>query len=131
MNNYDLTGYISPIQRIAKEVQVRIEEHEGQILMKAVHDVGFDVNQHELLKALAYDREQYKKGYADAMKNAVPLDKLCEWLETDCILSCVSCDHLFGGQWCKQHPELPYRCHRKEHWKDALTKWMEELDGNE
>ena len=62
---------------------------------------------------------------------AVPLDKLCEWLETDCILSCVSCEHLFGGQWCKQHPELPYRCHRKEHWKDALTKWMEELDGNE
>lgn len=57
---------------------------------------------------------------------AVPLDKLCEWLETDCILSCVSCEHLFGGQWCKQHPELPYRCHRKEHWKDALTKWMEE-----
>lgn len=59
---------------------------------------------------------------------AVPLDKLCEWLETDCILSCVSCEHLFGGQWCKQHPELPYRCHRKEHWKDALTKWMEKQD---
>ena len=62
---------------------------------------------------------------------AVPLDKLCEWLETDCMLSCVSCEQLFGGQWCKQHPELPYRCHRKEHWKDALTKWMEGLDGNE
>lgn len=58
--------------------------------------------------------------------HAVPLDKLCEWLENDCILSCVSCEHLFGGQWCKQHPELPYRCHRKEHWKDALTKWMED-----
>jgi hypothetical protein len=62
---------------------------------------------------------------------AVPLDKLCEWLETDCILSCVSCEHLFGGQWCKQHPELPYRCHRKEHWKDALTKWMEEQDATD
>ena len=62
---------------------------------------------------------------------AVPLDKLCEWLETDCILSCVSCEHLFGGQWCKQHPELPYRCHRKEHWKDALTKWMEEEDATD
>ena len=61
---------------------------------------------------------------------SVPLDKLCEWLETDCILSCVSCEHLFGGQWCKQHPELPYRCHRKEHWKDALTKWMEEEDAD-
>lgn len=59
---------------------------------------------------------------------AVPLDKLCEWLENDCILSCVSCEHLFGGQWCKQHPELPYRCNRKEHWKEVLTKRMEGLE---
>lgn len=59
---------------------------------------------------------------------AVPLDKLCEWMENDCILSCVSCEHLFGGQWCKQHPELPYRCNRKEHWKEVLTKRMEGLD---
>lgn len=59
---------------------------------------------------------------------AVPLDKLCAWLETNCILSCVACEYLFGGQWCKQHSEVPYRCHRKEHWKNVLTKWMEGLD---
>ena len=74
------------------------------------------------------------KGYVmNALKNvpsipAVPIDKLCEWMENDCILSCVSCKHLFGGQWCKQHPELPYRCNRKEHWKEVLTKRMEGLD---
>jgi len=116
MNKFDLTGYVSPIQRIAKAVQARIEEHEGQILMKAVHDVGFDVNMHELMKALAYDRQQYQKGYADAMKNAVPLDKLCEWLGK------------FANP-CK----IGIRCHYPddcmptvECWRYVLTKWMEE-----
>lgn len=56
---------------------------------------------------------------------AVPLDKLCEWLANSCYLPCVSCESLFGDQWCKQHP---YRCHSKEHWKDAITKWLEEMN---
>lgn len=50
---------------------------------------------------------------------AVPLDKLCEWLANNCYLSCVSCESLFGGHWCKQHP---YRCYTEEHWKDAIIQ---------
>lgn len=105
----DLDSYISPIQRIAKDFHSRIEEREGEILMKVVHNVGFDVDKHELMRALAYDREQYKKGYADAMKNAVLLDKLCEWLQENASLKSGTLISAVG-------------------WKYALIKWMEEQD---
>lgn len=45
---------------------------------------------------------------------AVPLDKLCEWLA-------VNASYIFGG--CKNTWKFEAR-----HWKDVLTKWMEEQD---
>lgn len=42
-------------------------QHEGEIL-KAVQNVGVFVDKDELLKALAYDRGQYEKGFADGVK---------------------------------------------------------------
>lgn len=41
--------------------------HEGKIL-KAVQNIGVVVDKDELLKALAYDRGQYEKGFADGVK---------------------------------------------------------------
>ena len=35
-------------------------------ILKAVKDVGIDVDKDELIKALAYDRNQYEKGFSDA-----------------------------------------------------------------
>ena len=54
--------YESPIDVIHGEMQMQLE---GEIL-RAVQNVGVSVNKEELLKALAYDRNQYEKGYADA-----------------------------------------------------------------
>lgn len=100
---------------ISTQTRCQVEEQQGQILMRAVHEAGFDVDQHELMRALKYDREQYKKGYEDAMKNAVTLDKLCELLakNADC------------------PPEhSPVRDHCKENcaecWRSVLEEWMEE-----
>lgn len=45
---------------------------------------------------------------------AVPLDKLCEWLA-------VNASYIFGGY--KNTWKFEAR-----HWKDVLTKWMEEQD---
>lgn len=56
--------YKSPIEIIQTEMQMQMD---GEIL-KAVQGVGIDVNKEELLKALAYDREQYVKGYKDGVK---------------------------------------------------------------
>ena len=46
---------------------------------------------------------------------AVPLDKLCDWLA-------ANASYIFGGY--KNTWKFEAR-----HWKDALTKWMEEQDG--
>ena len=53
--------YKSPIEIMQKEMRVQMENG----VLKAVQDVGINVDKAELLKALAYDREQYQKGYAD------------------------------------------------------------------
>lgn len=55
--------YSSPIELIYKDAQYRIEEG----IFKAIQDVDINVSRDELLKALAYDRHQYEKGYADAL----------------------------------------------------------------
>ena len=54
----------SPINAIQSEVMMRYEDG----VMKAVRNVGFDVSKEELVKALQYDREQYDKGYKDAIE---------------------------------------------------------------
>jgi len=53
--------YKSPIEIMQTGMQVQMENG----IMKAVQDVGINVDKSELLKALAYDREQYQKGFED------------------------------------------------------------------
>ena len=57
--------YESPIEIVQTQMQMQMD---GEIL-KAVQGVGIDVNKEELVKALAYDREQYSKGYKDGVKD--------------------------------------------------------------
>jgi hypothetical protein len=54
----------SPIRLIEQEMQMQLE---GDV-MKAVQNVGVTVDKEELLRALQYDREQYYRGYNDAIK---------------------------------------------------------------
>ena len=56
--------YESPIEIIQTQMQMQMDEG----ILKAVQGVGIDVQKEELLKALAYDREQYSKGYKDGVK---------------------------------------------------------------
>lgn len=55
--------YKSPIEVIYGEMQMKVEND----IYKAVQNVGVNVEKEELLKALAYDRGQYDKGYAKAI----------------------------------------------------------------
>lgn len=63
--------YEYPIEMIQTQMQMQLD---GEIL-KAVQGVGIDVNKEELLKALAYNREQYNKGYKDGVKEFAKLLK--------------------------------------------------------
>lgn len=60
----------SPIEEIIQTVENQYEEN----LFKSIQKVEIVVDREELIKALAYDRDQYEKGYADGMRDAV--DKL-------------------------------------------------------
>ena len=54
--------YESPITLVADQMRTEMEAN----CVKVVQNYGFDVNAEELAKALAYDRDQYDKGYAAA-----------------------------------------------------------------
>jgi hypothetical protein len=58
--------YESPIEVILKQIRF---EYENDII-KAVHETGVLVNKEELVKALQYDRDQYRKGYEDGIRDA-------------------------------------------------------------
>ena len=60
---------------------------------------------------------------------AVPLDKLCEWLERYAMMNCDGCREGFGSCEDEENQEVSV-CNSRERWKAMLTKWMEEQDAN-
>lgn len=56
-------NYKSPIEAIWKEAQLRFEDG----VYQAVQGVDIHVDRDELIKALQYDRQQYEKGWHDAL----------------------------------------------------------------
>lgn len=54
--------YKSPIDIIYGQLETQME---GEII-RAVQRYDIDVDKDELVRALRYDRDQYKKGYSDA-----------------------------------------------------------------
>ena len=63
--------YESPINAIVNEICSDIQKKEDKYIMECVRDVGINVNKHELVKALAYDRHQYDKGYKDGYNDGI------------------------------------------------------------
>lgn len=64
------------IQRLAEDLETAV--------YKAVFDVNITVDRDELIKALAYDRQQYQAGYADGYvdaKNDIVRCKDCMYWE--------------------------------------------------
>ena len=59
--------YKSPIDIIYGQMETQLE---GTVL-KAVQNVGVNVDKEELIRALKYDRNQYDKGYADGKRDAM------------------------------------------------------------
>ena len=54
-------SYESPINIIYDQMRMQMDDN----ICRAVQNVGINVDKAELLRALAYDRGQYEKGYAD------------------------------------------------------------------
>lgn len=61
-------AYESPIEFIQGAITAKFEDE----VMRYVQSYEINVDRDELIKALAYDREQYEKGYADAKAEFEP-----------------------------------------------------------
>ena len=59
--------YESPIEMIMTDMQTQIVKQQENDIYQAVQKYGIVVDKEELFKALQYDREQYTKGYKDAL----------------------------------------------------------------
>lgn len=59
----DLGEYTSPIKVLHTQIQTSIEND----ILKVIEKHGIEVDKDELIKALAYDRDQYNKGYKDGV----------------------------------------------------------------
>ena len=63
-----IIGYESPITKIYEDIAHQLAKQDDENCMYAINQtVGYAVDKEELIKALQYDRNQYQKGYEDAM----------------------------------------------------------------
>ena len=63
--------YESPISMLFTEpIYKAIQDEQGKVVVRAVQRMGVDVNEKELIKALAYDRGQYEKGFSDGIEES-------------------------------------------------------------
>lgn len=67
--------YTDTIQNIANQIR---EETDDRIVCEVKMQCGVSINKDELIKVLKYDRDQYNKGYQDAMNDARATG---EWIE--------------------------------------------------
>lgn len=72
--------YKSPIEVVYGKLQTKFE---GDVV-KAVQSCNIHVDKDELIKALAYDRDQYEAGYMDAMATIVRCKDCKHWNNGDC-----------------------------------------------
>lgn len=56
--------YKSSVEIAREQIKTQID---NEILFRATQEIGINIDKDELLKALAYDRQQYEKGYNKAI----------------------------------------------------------------
>jgi hypothetical protein len=67
-----MMNWESPVT-ITQEIAQKIASDTDDYIMSAILETGVVVNKEELIKAMNYDRDQYKKGYCDGFNTAVEM----------------------------------------------------------
>lgn len=89
--------YKSPIEKIFGRIQTQmVKNDEDNMMVQVQQAVGYTVNKEELIKALQYDRQQYEKGYADAMSviEDIKAEIIDKYISADGKMGKVSADIL-------------------------------------
>ena len=69
------TEFPNPIDDVIKMIK---DEQENRIVCTVQSALGIRVDKHELVRALAYDRDQYEKGYYDGCNAALSERVYCK-----------------------------------------------------
>ena len=85
-------AYKSPIEIIQGEITSKFENE----VLRYIQSYNINIDRDELIKALSYDRDQYQKGYNDAMNKIVH----CK----ECIFNYANM--IPGGEGCSKNVEL-------------------------
>lgn len=104
--------YKSPIEIITD--QIRLEHENG--IVRAVQNAGFNVDRHELLRALQYDRGQYDKGFQDG--KAYVVNQVRQYL-----LAVVE-------EWAKMDDDRKYRLENMQVY-NHIRKELDDLEAFE
>ena len=111
------------ISTIIEEIERKVTETQEEYIYGQVRAV-VDVDKDELVKALAYDRDQYEKGYSDgrmARDEEIIRCKDCEWYRVS-DFDAMSLDCTVYKRHCKQVDKLvkpDFFCGWAERSKDA------------
>ncbi len=76
--------YESPITMIIDDMAEKLIKNQEGYIVKCVQNVGVSVDKAELVRALAYDRQQYDKGFADGYAKA-----------KEDVVRCKDCKHKY------------------------------------
>ena len=98
-----MSNYEPPIDIILHDTSLNFEKD----VLKAVYDVGINVNKEELIKALKYDRGMWDKGYNAGRKAGFENAKIGRLLTAGCesaIRTCKNCRKWHSDEgWCDEH----------------------------
>ena len=103
-------SYESPIEIVYGKLRTKIENE----IYTVVQSYDIKVDKEELIKALKYDREQYDKGYSDAM-NEMKQKGMMTNHEVACVLSELfddpcACNYNGIDEWLSYKCELQDDC---------------------
>lgn len=116
--------YKAPIEMLIDNVGTRVRYDTDMGVLRAVLDVGINVDKDELIRALEYDRGQYEKGFHDGVESVqkwIPVDdRLPE--QTGLVLVCDTRENYFSA-WEYLGNGLWY--YDEIFWyTDDITHWM-------
>ena len=96
-------NYKSPIEVFYSDVQLKFEDG----VYKAVQAVDIHVDRYELIKALQYDRQQYEKGWHDALLKEQ--ETMMQCIKGKCRICphCSNCDVDDNGELKEQEAVTP------------------------
>ena len=110
--------YESPIKLIQDEIRYEMENN----VLKAVQNIGVNVDKEELIKALKCDRGQYDKGYdacldehRDAIEKQIPKKPIGTYTDFKCSV-CGRRVRSGKGSSSKQRDNFCQKCGQKLDW---------------